>query len=189
MLTGHCLKTCLLLTASSLLVGCAQTGRILPGRVSYGTLKTSLSHLEFENQELRTQVAQLQSENREIENRLVQEEEVNGNLTARLDDARNLLSDRGYDLGGSDRSLSRQDPPADESPSRTLPAGRSNRKPRKPPFARIPGRIESAPPADDTSNRSTIPGNDPFGPQGRQDDPTRWLPIARETNEPPSRVR
>src|SRR3954465_2235557 len=90
MLTGHRLRTTLLLGASSLLVaGCAQPPRFLSNRVSYGTLKTSLSHLEYENQQLRPQVSQLKSETRDIETRLVREERDNAALSARLDNARN----------------------------------------------------------------------------------------------------
>src|SRR3954465_6988205 len=89
MLTGHRLRTPLLLGASSLLMaGCAQSPRFLSNRVSYGTLKTSLSHLEYENQQLRTQVSQLKSENRDIENRLVQEGQVNSDPPPPPDNAR-----------------------------------------------------------------------------------------------------
>src|SRR5262249_38429634 len=161
------LKTILLSIAASQLVGCAQRGPLLSGRfTTYGTLKSSLSHLEYENQQLRTQVTKLESENRDIENRLVLEEEDNGDLTTRLNDARNLLTDRGYDLGGS---LGRASS-SDDAPSRTVPAAQSNRQPRKPPFARIPGRIDAAPSTDDTSNKSTLPSNDAFGSQSWQDD-------------------
>ena len=52
-----------------------------------GQLKTSLSHLEYENAQLKRDVAKLQQENRAMEDRLVQEEQDNGDLTARLDDA------------------------------------------------------------------------------------------------------
>src|SRR5690348_418427 len=78
-----------------LLAGCAQTGTTFPRRTSMGTLKTSLSHLEYENQQLRREVAQLKTDTRDIEDRLVQEEAHNGELKATLDDARHLLSQRG----------------------------------------------------------------------------------------------
>jgi hypothetical protein len=192
MLTRFSPKVLLFSAATSVLVGCAQTGPILPGSMTYGTLKTSLSHLEFENQQLRTKMSRLEAENREIENQLVQEENINGDLTARLDNARNLLSDRGYDMSGSTASAGttpRDVPPGDEARSRALPAGRSTRKPRKPPFARIPGRIDSGNPADDTSTRPTIPSSDAFGPQSWQDDNSQWLPIASGTKEPAAQVR
>jgi hypothetical protein len=158
--------------------GCAQSGPLLSHQAALGTLKASVSHLEYENQQLRRQVTDLKAENRQIEDRLVQEESVNGELSARLDDARNLLSRRGLGTGdGLDA-----DP---TTPGRALPAGRSNRKPRKPPFAQIPGRIDEVPPADDegTDTRSFEPRSswraDP-GAQSSRNDPNLWLPIARE---------
>ena len=193
MSTGQYARTVLSVALSGLVVGCAQPGPMLSRRTTLGSLKTSLSHIEFENQQLRTKVSKLESDNREIEDRLVQEEEANGDLSARLDDARHLLSREGFD--GGERGIgavNRDDPSGNEPPSRTLPAGRSNRKPRKPPFARIPGRVDSAPPADNTDDeftRPTVPGADSIGPQSRLDDDTRWLPIARGGNPTPSKVR
>jgi hypothetical protein len=191
MLTGPSLKTAWSLAAAGLLTlaGCAQPGPILSRHTTIGTLKTSLSHLEFENQQLRSKVANLESENREFENRLVQEEAANGELHAQLDDARNLLSRQGYDWGGSNATTNREEPP-----NRTLPAGRSNRTPRKPPFARIPGRIDAAPPADpsdDEFNRPAVPSANSLGPQSSLEDDTRWLPIARGTGAsgPSTKVR
>jgi hypothetical protein len=115
-----------------------------------------------------------------MENRLVQEETLNGDLTARLDDARSLLGQRGLDPG----------PSGLDSGGRTLPAGRSTKKPRKAPFAQIPGRIDSLPPAEDDPaperGRGTTPlpsGNDP-GPTSRLDRSPLWLPVARGTTEP-----
>ena len=52
MLTGRYPRTFVLLAAASLLAGCAQPGPILSRLTTIGTLKTSLSHLEFENQQL-----------------------------------------------------------------------------------------------------------------------------------------
>jgi hypothetical protein len=190
MLTGQYPRRLLFANAAvlALLAGCAQPGPILSRRTTVGSLKTSLSHIEFENQQLRSRVVNLESENREIEDRLVEEERVNGDLSARLDNARNLLSDRGYDWQDSPASASRWPRPGEESPapSRTLPAGRSNRTPRKPPFARIPGRgSSSAPPAaaerDDEFSYPTIPSAESFGPQSWQQDDAQWLPIARGT--------
>lgn len=192
MLIGHSSRALRFLAASCLLlaIGCAQPGPVLSRRTTLGTLKTGLSHVEFENEQLRSKVAKLESENREIEDRLVQEEAINGDLTARLDDARNLLGHSEPDWGDSTRSTRRDGPSGDESTSRTLPAGRSNRSARKPPFARIPGRIDAAPPVED--EQSTHPGtlrSDPFGPQSWRDDDAQWLPIAQGKNEPASKVR
>ena len=79
----------------------------LTGGPTSGQLKTSLSHLEYENQQLKRSVAKLEQENRAMEDRLVQEQIDNGDLTARLDDARNLLRDRGLDPDVRARSPAR----------------------------------------------------------------------------------
>ena len=187
MLTGLYRRTFVLLAATSALAGCAQPGPIFSRYTTVGTLKTSLSHLEFENQQLRSKVATLESENRDIENRLVQEEAVNGDLSARLDDARDVLTQHGSNWGGSAGG-----PNQGGSPARTLPAGRSNRTPRKPPYARIPGRVDPGTPADDNNdefNRSTLPSADTLGPQSMREDDNQWLPIARGTSASATKVR
>ena len=193
-MTGHLpkLARALSLAAAASLAGCAQQGSLLSRGPTLGTLKTSVSHLEFENGQLKREVAKLKTETRQTEDRLVQEEQVNGELSSRLDDARNLLSERGHDTGSS-----RLDPEFnDESPKRTLPAGNSNRKRRKPPFAQIPGRIDDVPALeprrenpDDLFGPAT-PGREGPGPQGRRDETDRWLPVAQGIGEtPPKRVR
>ncbi|HZW29185.1 MAG TPA: hypothetical protein VFF52_00655, partial [Isosphaeraceae bacterium] len=111
----------------SWLAGCSGRGAFLTGGPTTAQLKTSLSHLEYENAQLSRTVAKLQRENRSMEDRLAQEEIDNGELTARLDDARNLLRDRGLDLDGRVRS-SRDEPSGDGSGARTLPAGQSARR-------------------------------------------------------------
>src|SRR5436190_18235913 len=103
MTTGRPPRIAVLLAATSLVTGCAQSGPVRAHRTTLGTLKTSVSHLEYENEQLRREVAQLKTENREIEDRLVQEEAANDELTSRLDDARNVISRRGDDPGGSSR--------------------------------------------------------------------------------------
>jgi hypothetical protein len=105
--------------------GCSGRTSYITGGPSVGQLKTSLSRLEYENDQLKTQVARLKEENRTMEDRLVQEQIHTGTLTAKLDDARNALRDNGYDV--------------DDVPSqpRTLPAGRRTSKTRKPPSAQI----------------------------------------------------
>jgi hypothetical protein len=156
------------------LSGCAGTAPLLSSGTGVGTLKTSLSHLEFENQQLKREVASLKSENRKIEDRLVQEEAANGELTARLDDARNLLGQRG--LRPSDEGNG-------SSAGRTLPAGRSNREPRRPPFARIPGRIDAVPPANEEDMPVEPRERDLFGPQSRLEKREPWLPVAIGASE------
>jgi hypothetical protein len=118
-----------------------------------GQLKTSLSHLEFENEQMKKRTAKLERENRSMEDRLVQEQMENGDLTARLDDARNLLRDRGLEGDvrlGSHRSGEAQGRSKsegegaldasfpDESPSRR----------RKTPFAQISGGSDFLGPID-----------------------------------------
>ena len=89
---------CMLLMVSLVsIAGCAGRESVLAGGSSTGQLKTTLSHLQFENEQLKTKVAQLEEEHRTVEDRLVQEQIHNGDLAARLDDARNLLRDRGLE--------------------------------------------------------------------------------------------
>lgn len=175
--------------------GCAQPGPLLSQRTTVGTLKASVSRLEYENQQMQTRIKGLQADNRGLEDRLVQEESHNGELSARLDDARNVLSRRGFE---SDRDAA-FDPvriDAERPPARTLPAGRSNSPARKPPFARIPGIVDPAPPPSRPLDRDS--GLDPFPespsarsrwrgeepPQSSQRDTRVWLPIAVGTSDP-----
>ena len=79
--------------------GCSGRGTFLSGGPTVGQLKTSVSHLEYENGRLKRDMAKLQQENRVMEDRLVQEQLDNGDLTAQLDNARNLVSDRGLEPG------------------------------------------------------------------------------------------
>ena len=79
-----------------------------------------------------------------------------------------------------------------ESPSHTLPAGRSNRTPRKPPYARVPGRVDSATPSDsfnDDFNRPSFPSAESLGPQSLHDDDSQWLPIARGGTAAGTKIR
>lgn len=189
MRNGHALKTALLLAATAFATGCAQTGTTLPRRTPLGSLKTSVSHLEFENEQLRKEVAKLKTDSREIEDRLVQEEADNGDLRARLDDARHLLSQKGYDAGTEPAHATNR--PSDSAT--TVPAGQSSRKRRKAPFTQIPGRIEMVPPsdpADDPQFLAPRPGpRDEFGPQSRRGDTDLWLPIAQGTSAPTARSK
>lgn len=172
--------------AAGLLVGiagCAETGgSFLSQRTGVGSLKTSLSQLEFENQQLKKQVATLKDENRQIENRLVQEEAATGDLQARLDDAKSLLGQRGLD---GDESLTAG------SGRKTLPAGQSSRKRRKTPFAQIPGRIDVLPPTDEDTDGNAAGWSQPsasrrddVGPLGSLERSPLWLPVARGATDP-----
>ena len=133
-----------------------------------------------------------------MEDRLVQEQIHNGDLTARLDDARNILRDRGLDggtmLGARSQTGKNTAPDDDIAQPRTLPAGRRTRKPRKPPAASISGDLDNLPtasedqetPADTisfrapaatrTSRRPTFP--DDSSRSLSDDDQLPWQPVA-----------
>lgn len=161
-----------------------------------GQLKSSLSHLEFENEQLKKRTAKLERENRSMEDRLVQEQIDNGDLTARLDDARNLLRDRGVDTDvrlGSRRRGEGDDSASDDGPrARTLPTGRAGRPRRKAPFAQISGPVNLSPPTQDDdnsgvdtrknrdtrTNRSTDQLDDTLDHHSFHSGPLQWLPVA-----------
>ncbi|SIO61010.1 hypothetical protein SAMN05444166_6606 [Singulisphaera sp. GP187] len=194
---GQAPKIVTLVAVSGLLTGCAQTGTgiTLPRRTSMGTLKTSLSHLEYENQQLRKEVAQLKTDSREIENKLVMEETDNGDLRARLDDARLQLSQRGVDFDAQSSATTSRDLDGGADARNTIPAAQSSRKRRKAPFTQIPGRIETIPRIDPNDDEHVIDPRpthgDAFGPQSSLNDPDRWLPIAHGTtaSNPKKQVR
>jgi hypothetical protein len=179
----------------------------LTGGPTVGQLKTSLSHLELENEQLKHSVARLKQENRSIEDRLVQEQIDNGDLAARLDDARNLLSDRGLDpelrVGSRRGSDGLGGSPADDlSKPRTLRAGQRARPRRKPPFARITGSINTIPSVDDDGKgrQGSDGDNSDAGRSGARLDgkldhhsffsgSLGWLPVADGTKGGNSRQR
>ena len=194
----------------SLAAGCSGQSSFLTGGPTVGQLKTSLSHLELENQQLKRSVTKLEQENHSIEDRLVQEQIDNGDLAARLDDARNLLHDRGVDPDvrvGSRRGRDAQggsSAESDGSSPRTLPAGQRARPRRKPPFAEISGQVKSIAPADDDDGASKLDQSDvrdqSTGRSRRrlEDDldhhsfyngPLSWRPVSDETGDPASRLR
>jgi len=159
-------------------------------------MKVSLSHLQYENEQLKTEVARLKEESRSMEDRLVQEEIHNGDLTARLDDARNILRDRGVDtgtrVGARTKGKRNADPDEETAQPRTLPAGRTSKKPRKPPAASIPGDLDDLPTASDEPEPQTgtisfkAPGSTPRRPafpadssrSWSEDDALSWQPVA-----------
>jgi hypothetical protein len=152
-------KTAILSALLGISAGCSGQSTFLTGGPTVGQLKTSLSHLEYENQQLKQRTAKLEKETRSMESRLVQEELNNGDLTARLDDARNLLRDRGIesDIRLGSRPRGQEVGVGDEeqdSRARTTQTGRSTKQRRKPPFAQIsngPGDSRSADDDDSTA--------------------------------------
>jgi len=176
--------------------GCAGRESVLTGGSSVGQMKTSLSHLQFENEQLETEVAKLKEETRSMEDRLVQEQIHNGDLAARLDDARNILRDRGVDpetrVGSRTKGRKGADPDDEIVQPRTLPAGRTTKKPRKPPAASIPGDLDDLPTASDEKEPQTgtisfkdsdsTPRRRKFSDDPPQpstdDDQLHWQPVA-----------
>ncbi len=162
--------------------GCAENTGALLGGTRVGTLKSSVSRLEYENEQLRKEVARYRVDSRDLEDRLAQEEAVNGDLSARLDDARNLLSRRGIEPGSNGARAEGLDG------ARTLPAGRSTKGKRKAPVAKIPGALgsdaddpfEDGPPARSSEDRPNDLRGFQIGPQSRRDNPDGWLPVARQ---------
>lgn len=160
-------------------LGCSGPNSLLARRTTIGTLKTSVSQLEFEKEQLTKNVDELKADNHRLANRLSQEEAANGELTARLDDARVLLRSRGYDSDAL-AAPSRSSP----EPRRTAPVRRQQRPGRKPPFARIPGYVEPSPPADsddepvDPLDAPARPAPDDPGPQSRRERPSQWHRVA-----------
>jgi outer membrane murein-binding lipoprotein Lpp len=175
-------KLAIILACSSLLAGCADMDPMLARRTTVGSLKASVSQLEYDKDQLSKEVRELKAENRRVTNRLTQEEAANGELSARLDDARVLLRGQGYDTDGL-ASPTRPAGSVDE-PS-TAPSQRNPRRGHKPPFAQIPGRIDPAPSSDadeqdtDPFAAPTTGGQRDFGPQSRLEDPSRWHRVAR----------
>lgn len=166
------------------LSGCASKGPIMSRQTTVGSLKAGVSQLEFDNRQLRKQVADLKVEKRDVEDRLVQEEAANGEISARLDDARNVLSRREGVLPG-DTELTSTEPPSNAR--KTLPAGRTSRPGRKAPFAQIPGRIDPVSPSrddtDDAAQGRSRWNKDP-GPQSMRDELGSWLPVAQTPPAP-----
>jgi hypothetical protein len=175
--------------------GCSGQSRFLTGGPTVGQLKTSLSNVEYENQQLKRASAKLQQENRAMEDRLVQEEIDNGDLAARLDDARNLLRDRGLDpdvrvgshrgRGGLGSSAADMDGSSTISPSIGPVRPR-----RKPPFAQISGPTDPVPPMQQDDDPAPQPRGrrdmrsrrpDDVDHQAFYDGPLRWVPVAEAT--------
>lgn len=174
MATGRC-RLLGLLTAMTAVVpfGCAQSGPLTSRNTTLGSLKASVSQLEFDNEKLRKEVAELKADNARLDTQLAQEREANGEVTARLDDAKNLLRRQGGDV----QALGI--PPKSFEDDGIPPPARRTRG-RKPPSATIPRpQAESSDSPDDRGFDSTSTDRHrDLGPIDRADD-DRWLPVAR----------
>ena len=164
-----------LLTAMTAIVpfGCAQSGPMTSRNTMLGSLKASVSQLEFDNEKLRKEVAELKSDNARLDTQLAQEREANGEVTARLDDAKDLLRRQGGDvqaLGIPSRSIEDDGipPPVRRTKGRTPPSATIPR-PR-------PAPVES--PDERSFDSTSTGGSRDLGPVDRADD-DRWLPVAR----------
>lgn len=174
-MTGRAL---LIAGLAGLAAGCEGGGPLTSRQTMTGSLKASVSQLEFQNDELQRQVADLKSENRRFEDRLVQERAENERLAAQLGNARGQLGLDPGDLRTGARSRSGSD---EESDGESLPKARPSRSKRKPPAASIPGRIEPSrvDPDDDLSSADPAPPRGRLASRRALDD--RWLPVARGT--------
>jgi hypothetical protein len=181
----------------------------LTGGPTVGQLKTSVSHLEYENEQLRKSTAKLERENRSMEDRLVQEQMENGDLTARLDDARNLLRDRGLESDvrvGSHRggaTLGGSTTDGEGGLRSSLPDG-SRTRPRRTPFAQISGGSDSVAPieVDDAAadpkpsvpartrkKRSARELDDELGDQSNHRAPQSWMRVAESSDDSMIQIR
>jgi hypothetical protein len=171
--------------------GCATGGGPLTARrTTIGTLKADVARLEGQNQQYRAKVAQLEADKRRVGEQLAQEREASGELAARLDDARALLTRQ----GAPDEEMARLRPR--DTIERVSPnPGRTAR--RKPPFAQIgsgsypiatpneedlpdPGDLEEAEPETEPEPRRTPPIRER---PPRDDTSLRWLPVATGLSE------
>jgi hypothetical protein len=175
------LALCLALAAVAP-VGCSGPSLFTSRQTSMGTLKASVSQLEFENEKLRKEMGELKADNSRLDNQLVQEREANGEIAARLDDAKDLIRRQGGSaqaLGGSSSNAEDDIPPPVSTPK-----SRRIKTNRPPPAVRIPSP-EFEPNNEDVgfAPAARKPPRD-IGPDAPDDD--RWLPIARGL---PSQVR
>ncbi len=174
-----------------------------------GQLKTSLSHLEYENEQLKKSTAKLERENRSLEDRLVQEQMENGDVTARLDDARNLLRERGIDDDvrlGSHRAGESTGVSAGErdGAERSSFSDGSRSRRRRTPFAQISGGgdsvapIDVGDPAEDDSTGRRKAGTGGRARRASEDDsdrhsyqraPRDWQPVADSSDDSEIRIR
>jgi hypothetical protein len=157
-------------------IGCAGQDPFTSRQTTMGTLKASVSQLEFENEKLRREVGELKADNSRLDNQLVQEREANGEIAARLDDAKDLLRQ-----GGNAQASSNFED--DVPPPVTTPKPRRIKNNRPPPAVSIPTPGSGTNPDD----LSLVPDSRTPRDLGADSGPDdRWLPVARGL---PSQVR
>ena len=169
------LALCLVLAATAP-IGCSGANPFTSRQTTMGTLKASVSQLEFENEKLRKEVGELKADNSRLDSQLAQEQSANGEITARLDDAKDLLRRQGGNaqaMGGSSKTFEDDIVP----PPVATPRPRRVNNRRTSPTVTIPPPA-SRPNDDDLGYQA--PGRTPrdVGPLDAGDD-DRWLPVAR----------
>ncbi len=163
--------------------GCSQPGPFMQRQTMMGALKSNVAQLESEKSGLSKELADLKAENRRIENERAAVEEKNGELAARLDDARNLISRQG--IGDGDTTVSRSSSDVDRPSQRRATPARSQPRGRKPPIAQIPSERRSVEDPDllDSAESVDLPPprarRQPSDDQSRVDDRSPWVPIAK----------
>jgi hypothetical protein len=174
-MTGRIL---LIVALAGLLSGCQGSGGpLFSYNSNMSSLKTSVSQLEFRNEELSKQVATLKSENRHYQDRLVQEQTENDTLATQLNDAKGLLGMRGN--GSSDI-----DAPTGQ------PKVRRSKATHRPPAAAIPGQLDPAPASPAGPDSGDVGAWKPAGSSTlavRSND--RWLPVAQGVGSGQSTVK
>lgn len=169
-------RSLLIAGLAGLALGCQGGGPLTSRQTTHGTLKASVSQLEYQNDELSREVADLRAENRRFEDRLVQERAENERLTAQLDGSTTASDIR---TGSRGRSSSGSDEEVDALPPAKV---RQSRSRRAPPAVAIPGRLEPARPSDpgdDDVSYNPPPARGRLASRRTVDD--RWLPVARGT--------
>ena len=168
-------------------LGCTSSGPLASRQTTLGSLKASVSQLEFENEKLRREVGELKADNSRLDNQLVQERDANGEMSARLDDAKDLIRREGGNASAMGAPLKNFEDDGIPPPVK-VPKGRRMNGSRQPPAVQLP-RIEPASPFgsnDDLGYQPSTRTPRDLGPLDQNDD-DRWLPVARGLGSAPVR--
>jgi hypothetical protein len=170
--------------AASTTAGCTQPNPFTSRQTMVGSLKASVSQLEFENEKLRREVGELKAENTRLDSDLAREQNLNGEITARLDDVNDQLRRQGGNaqaVVGPSRNYEDDEVP----PPVSTPRSRPMKGGRKPPAAQIgqpqqmqtdPNPFGSSP--DGLGYRITPRPSRDLGEDDNNPDDA-WLPVAR----------
>ncbi len=154
-------------------IGCSGPGPFTSRQSMVGSLKASVSELEFENEKLRREVAELKTDNARLDTELVQEKDAYDEIAARLKDEIARQGGNATALGTPSRNFDDDGIP----PPVSTPRGKTIKGPRKPPAAKIRQSVDDAS-GDDLGYQpaSRVPRD--LGPTD-SDDQDSWLPVAR----------